>query len=460
MFYVKYMKIISYIYVTKMEKITEDDFIEIEINIYEMIYEYIEENFQQFPKPYFYENLIYKILEVIFEEWKIYGIVDEDDYDDVYELIELICDNYYNIYDIPKQCELRSLNVETKSNEEMNILSNKIENLKNVYQPKQKTKEWYQFRHDLLTASNIWKIFGSESQINSIIYEKCKPYQENSSYIYNSCNTFKWGNKYEPVSIQIYEKIYNTKVEDFGCIRHPIYNFIAASPDGINTNEESHLFGRMIEVKNIVNRDITGFPKEEYWIQMQIQMETCDLNECDFIETRFKEFNNEDDFYNFQESDKEKGIIITFVARYPIKNEIEYKYEYMSLNYLTEYSLEHDPKDILFFKKYVNEWIENKKVELYEDYILYSVEYWYLDEFSCILIKRNKKWFEKVITKIEDTWNIILKEKETGYEHRSSKNKKKIIMNNTENEDVHVFTNMPNVSNYCLIKIDENGDVL
>ena len=42
------------------------------------------------------------------------------------------------------------------------------------------------------------------------------------------------------------------------------------------------LDGRMLEVKNMYNRDINGIPKEEYWIQMQIQLETCNLECCDF----------------------------------------------------------------------------------------------------------------------------------------------------------------------------------
>ena len=459
MIYVKDMKIISYIYVTIMEKITEDDLIEIEINVFEMIYDYIEENYHLFPKSYFFYNIIETITDYLFEEWIIFDIIDEDDYDDVCEIVESLYENYCYIYDIPKHSQLNSLSSDIKTKEEIDFLTKKIEDLKQVYQPKQKSKDWYQFRHELFTASNIWKIFGSESQINSIIYDKCKPYDERSSYIYNSCNTFKWGNKYEPVSIQIYEKIYNTKVVDFGCIRHPTYNFIAASPDGINTYQNSQIFGRMVEVKNIVNRDITGYPKEEYWIQMQIQMETCNLDECDFIETRFKEFENEDDFYNNFEQIQERGIIITFVARYPRKNEIEYKYKYYSFNDLIGRTKGYDNKDIYLYKILVDNWIDTEKQELNENYVFYSVEYWYLDEFSCILIKRNKKWFEKAITKIEDTWNIILHEKENGYEHRSTKNKKKIIMNNTENEDVHIFTNMPNVSNLCLIKIDENGIV-
>ena len=53
----------------------------------------------------------------------------------------------------------------------------------------------------------------------------------------------------------------------------------------------------MLEVKNIYNRDIDGNPKEEYWIQMQIQLETCDLEICDFLETRFKEYELEEEYF-------------------------------------------------------------------------------------------------------------------------------------------------------------------
>ena len=60
--------------------------------------------------------------------------------------------------------------------------------------------------------------------------------------------------------------------DDFGCIKDKNYSFLGASPDGINVDDTSPLFGRMLEIKNIVNREITGEPKKEYWIQMQMQM--------------------------------------------------------------------------------------------------------------------------------------------------------------------------------------------
>ena len=36
--------------------------------------------------------------------------------------------------------------------------------------------------------------------------------------------------------------------------------YLAASPDGINIDEKSKYFGYMLEIKNIVNREITGNP--------------------------------------------------------------------------------------------------------------------------------------------------------------------------------------------------------
>ena len=127
-------------------------------------------------------------------------------------------------------------------------------------QPTQRTEEWYNFRHGLLTASNVWKVFASESSRNSLIYEKCKVRDDKAGNIYSA--SMQWGNIFEPVSIEIYEKKFQTKVEDFGCIKHGTYDFIGASPDGINVDLSSNKYGRMLEVKNIYNRSINGIPKE------------------------------------------------------------------------------------------------------------------------------------------------------------------------------------------------------
>ena len=144
-----------------------------------------------------------------------------------------------------------------------NIILNKIQKLREIPQPVQRTPDWYKFRWNLITASNAWKAFGSQSTINQLIYEKCQPLKDfnNETLDYeikmvNTNTTLHWGQKYEPMSVMIYEEMYDSKVEDFGCIQHPNYNFLGASPDGIVINSNTGRFGRMLEIKNIVNREI------------------------------------------------------------------------------------------------------------------------------------------------------------------------------------------------------------
>ena len=185
---------------------------------------------------------------------------------------------------------------QSESNEEeKNIIEEKIQYLRDIPQPVQRTPEWYKFRWNLITASNAWKAFESQNTINQLIYEKCQPLkdftlEDEEVKMVNTNTTLHWGQKYEPLSVMLYEHIYNSKVEDFGCIQHPVYKFIGASPDGIIIESNTGRYGRMLEIKNIVNREITGIPKKEYWIQMQLQMEVCDLDECDFLETKFVEY--------------------------------------------------------------------------------------------------------------------------------------------------------------------------
>jgi putative phage-type endonuclease len=172
-------------------------------------------------------------------------------------------------------------------------ITQKIAYLQSIPQPEQRTPEWYAFRQKYLTASSIWKAFSSQSTKNQLIYEKCQPLNIEKYQYFSLESPMHWGQRYEPVSIMYYEDKYKTVISDFGCLPHNILPFLAASPDGINTSPAASRYGRMLEVKNIVNRIIDGIPKLEYWIQMQVQMEVCLLNECDFLETRFTEYESE-----------------------------------------------------------------------------------------------------------------------------------------------------------------------
>lgn len=310
-------------------------------------------------------------------------------------------------------------------------MKKKIEFLESIYQPEQRTDEWYQHRHGLITASSIWKVFGSQSIQNQLIYEKCSPIDVKK---YNKVNTespLHWGQKYEQLSKDLYEMLNSTKIQEFGCIKHPNpeYYFIGASPDGINVCPSSHLYGRMLEIKNVVSREITGVPKEDYWIQMQIQMEVCRLPECDFLETKFLEYENESAFdadsnkendetkWNFNLDGKRRGVIVYF-----IKNDKPF-YEYVPLTITTKSDFE--------------KWFE-KTIQTYDGITWIKNIYWRLEVYSIVLVLRDKNWFKNSVTKIQELWKIIETEKVTGYQHRAPKrriNKKNDTNKNDTNKN-------------------------
>lgn len=366
-------------------------------------------------------------------------------------------------------------------NNDASEITTKLEILRAKPQPEQRTTEWYLRRNNLITASAASKAFGSQSSINQLIYDKCKNYtavfdtgethENNNTLIIEKLNAspestcentilddsgnkethkviisseaiiptalqqqqhvsvnspLHWGQRYEPVTVQLYEYRNNTKLGEFGCIQHDIYAFIGASPDGINIDPNSPLYGRMVEIKNIVNRDITGIPKEEYWVQTQIQMEVCDIDETDFVETRIKEYDDEESYLadspddsscsrNYTKKKLEKGIILWFQPS-PVKNPngsgFIYSmplYEYAPLGLLQD---EYDKWEQDIFTKHEHTgcfWVKNI--------------YWYVDQYSCVLILRNRLWFQAAVPVLQDLWETIEKERKTGFAHRAPKKK-------------------------------------
>jgi len=434
--------------------IDEDEYVDLEATVFESIEEIISDNILKYSNPTFYEKLVDAVFEIFFEEWLAYGLVCEDDADEIHDMIYCIVEDFFEIFEdeYPKRSYICTTN--TVSSNDVVKYTEQIEKIRNYFQPKQRTTEWYEYRHNLITASSAYKILGSVAQVNSFIYEKCKPFSLHHINYYTK-NARQWGNIYEPLTIKIYENRFNTRVEDFGCIQHPAHTFLGASPDGINVDPHSERYGRMIEVKNIYNRDITGIPKEDYWIQMQIQMETCDLNECDFIETRFKEYSNESEFYE-DESQEYKGVILCFINKTNnIGEQSKPIYEYI-------------PLDVPLDKNTVDGWIDSNRTQYRETHMLYSTDYWYLDEFSCILVKRNKKWFDSAIPKIEETWKIVEVERVVGCEHRAAKKRvpsqamSNIYSEKKDNDDkTQVIHNVSvnSGSNVCLIKLDSSNNI-
>ncbi len=424
---------------------SDEHAVELVETAFHLMEEYMNEHPSIISDPNFHDILLEEIKEMFYIQLEDHIL--ESDYieDDLNDLLEdafqiyittfhpersLKMEEDYNDFDIDSDSDNQyDIDIEEKDANQKDkymVIENKIQALREIPQPVQRTPEWYTFRWNLITASNAWKAFETQSTINQLIYEKCQPLKDftldpidEEIKMVNTNTTLHWGQKYEPLSVMMYEHLYESKVEDFGCIKHPNYNFIGASPDGIIIQSNTGRFGRMLEIKNIVNREINGIPKKEYWVQMQLQMEVCDLDECDFLETKFTEYPDYQSYrndsalgmvddtefasYTTTKSGGYKGIIVHFHT-----SDGRPHYEYMPLHIWK-------PTDI-------SNW-EETTVQKYEsepyNYIFIKFIYWKLEKLSCVLVLRNKEWFKNNVGQLEKVWKIIENERVSGYEHRA-----------------------------------------
>ena len=388
----------------------EDNTIELIESALHLMEEYVIDNPTAISEPDFHEDLLEEIKDIFYIQFEEQILGSDFIEDDLNELLEEAFNIFITTF-YPERSNNQDPNtviLETASTTnvvDQDLKEQKIIGLREIPQPVQRTPEWYQFRWNLITASNAWKAFESQSTINQLIYEKCQPikkFDDNGDEevkLVNTNTSLHWGQKFEPLSVLIYEHKFKTTVEDFGCIQHKTYKFIGASPDGIIVNKNCDRYGRMLEIKNVVSRDINGIPKKEYWVQMQLQMEVCDLDECDFLETKFTEYTDYTAYKN-DTTDKMKGIIIYFHTK--------------------------DGKPFYVYKPLeetdVTKW-EDDTLSLYQsdeyNYTYMKFIYWKLDVFSCVLVLRNKDWFKNNIPQLEKVWKIIEQERVTGYEHRA-----------------------------------------
>jgi len=416
----------------------EDNTLELIETALHLMEEYMDENPTAITEPNFHETLLEEIEEMFYIQMEEHIL--ESDYieNDMNDLIEEAFNIFITTFYTERSMEQNNTIIYSEQTDEKNEKNNmnetKINMLREIPQPVQRTPEWYKFRWNLITASNAWKAFESQSTINQLIYEKCQPLKnfndidDEEIKMVNTNTAMHWGQKYEPLSVLIYEQKYKTKVEDFGCIQHPIYKFIGASPDGIIVDKNSERYGRMLEIKNVVSREINGIPKKEYWVQMQLQMEVCDLDECDFLETKFTEYPDRVS-YNFDisnevftDSEDVEWFNICLSKDGKMKGEIIYFHTKEGTPFYV-----YKPLDCVHPNE-INNW-QDFSVEKYENepynYIYMKTIFWKLEVLSCVLVLRNREWFKNNVQQLEKVWKIIEEERVTGYEHRAPVKKQK-----------------------------------
>ena len=339
-------------------------------------------------------------------------------------------DNTENITNVIKNILLKyrdELSYVCIDDEKLTDITNQIKNLKTIKQPVQRSKEWYEYRNNRLTASDLGTALNINpySKRNKLIAKKCgydEPFFEGPA--------IRHGVKYEDVAIHIYEKRNNVSVFEYGCIPHPTIPHFGASPDGICDidSKNKNFIGRMLEIKCPKSRIINEFVPEHYELQVQGQLEVCGLDFCDFLECSIKEYDSMEIYLqdycgnnlNKTKNGCEKGIIFEFFD--PVKEKNVYFYEYD-----------------LFIKEEILSF-QNKIVKENNNIIYCKTTFWYLETYSVKLIKRDRERFENEFKpEIDRFWNDVLHYRKKGYSSLIYKKKKSLLFSQIHHKYYYIY---------------------
>ena len=258
-------------------------------------------------------------------------------------------------------------------------------------QVEQRTEEWYKESQRILSGSQYATLFKGGRTRGQLVLEKAgitKREPGNCTVVRTeNLNPFMWGIRFEPVVKQLYEALTNTKVGELGRLRHKTNPRLGASPDGlvIEDNKESkeHL-ARFVEFKAPVTREIFNKVPEDYHIQMQIQMEVGDVQECDYLEVKFVS-TYKTSYKAPEEMPKYRGVI--FVIQ---KGEELVRYEYSPLQNL--------------------EW----RPALQEDEEIVEEIHWHTNVWFLTTVKRSRDWYQSLGVPAEEIFWKDVEAAKTG----------------------------------------------
>ena len=402
----------------------------------------------------------YTHLEIVNEINALIDAVEIDEFESMQEMIDYVNESYKAhervipldiITDIiVNKCKTKYIvdDINTSDLYEK-ILDVKIDYIKNVPQPEQRTKAWFDMRNNMITASSGATALSENpyEKVEGFIMEKVfgREFMDNE-FVHH-------GKKYESIATMLYEHLKNQKVDEYGLIQHPKISFLGASPDGICSKHtldgDINLknYGRMVEIKCPFKRKINMFGEIDdhicphyYWIQIQLQLECCDLEYCDFWQCDIQEYTTIEEWM--------KPVVTNHRIE---QNELsgiqdEWSYGFVLQYKMNNYKKRNDTDKEVFCSKYI---YAPNHLGSYQDKILLAnkmkeendipgfsfdrVLYWRIVNSHCCEIRRDRKWFQDKYPIFKEVWERIVylrKDKVAGEIFRD-----KILAKKAENKE-------------------------
>lgn len=301
-----------------------------------------------------------------------------------------------------------------------------LKDLMAIEYPEQRSEAWYKLRDGKITASDGGTVIGCnkhEPQFKFIMKKVFGAPFNNNEFCYH-------GKKYERIATSIYEYRMNLTTIEFGLVGHPKYSFLGASPDGIvgmYKMDGKHLtkyVGRMLEIKCPLIRKIKmegeildHIVPIYYWVQVQLQLQCCDLDECDFWQCELSEYKSREEFiqdtdpvepFRSRKSGFEKGCVIQLIphSRYnDVKDGKYYDVIYDCASFIYPPKIEMSPNDI---DRWIVETYEKVRNDpQYKDVYIDKVIYWRLDKSNSTTLLRDDKWFAENLPTYDKMWKYV-----------------------------------------------------
>ena len=286
----------------------------------------------------------------------------------------------------------------------------KLNELLKLKLPEQRSPEWHLLRQNILTASSFAAAmdkchFRSRDEL---IYSKIipEPYESNP--------ITEWGVKYEEIATLFYQSITGTVIKEFGMIPHPTFPIFGASPDGICDDTGPMEFcSRMLEIKCPPKRKFTKSVPPHYMMQMQGQLEVCDLDECDFLQVKLEEYDTLLDYKNdiFDSSEPYKSINDEYdnIINGKTKENLP---KGVTISYVKEGDASHNlsylyPKLYQTHEQYL-EWIDEY---IKKGYNIVETKWWKITRYELSLVHRDKLWWNDHIEHIIKFYNDYIEYK-------------------------------------------------